>query len=263
MLFRSHSRKWFGKFSVRRGGGATPYLLSPQRAVTKLRHNDEVTTEYEQVVMYLPPSGHSGINFCPHSTRECAKACLWKAGRLGMSAAQTASYIRGRFFIEEPVHFAITLVDELHRNRKRIQKKGRTMISRLNGTSDIPFWMLCPELYTTFHDVRWQDYTKYPVAEILHELPDNLFLIQSAHEETDLFWLEHTAIPVAVAFKVKPNRPLPTNYVGKIVLDGDKHDMRTLDVEMNNLTEPYLVGLRIKGRANVDSPFFFDPVTPF
>ena len=75
--------------------------------------------------------------------------------------------------------------------------------------------------------------------------------------------LFRSAIPVAVAFKVKPNRPLPTNYVGKIVLDGDKHDMRTLDVEMNNLTEPYLVGLRIKGRANVDSPFFFDPVTPF
>ena len=253
------SRDWFGKFSARRGGGATPHLLSMQNDVTKLRHNEGATTEYEQVVQYLPPSGQSGVNFCPHSTRECVKACLWKAGRLGMSHAQTASYIRGRFFIEEPIHYAICLVDELHRNRKRIERKGRQMIVRLNGTSDIPWWLMSKELFATFHDVRFQDYTKYPVAEILHEVPENLFLIQSAHEQTDLFWLEHTAVPVAVAFKVKPNRPLPVQYLGKVVLDGDKHDMRVLDAELNNLTEPYIVGLRMKGRVNVESPFFHSP----
>ena len=122
----SRSRDCYGKFSVRRGGGATPFLLSKQDAVTKLRHNENATTEYEQVVQYLPPSGQSGVNLCPHSTRECVKACLWKAGRLGMSSAQTASYIRGRFFIEEPIHYAICLVDEIHRNRKR--KIGRAHV---------------------------------------------------------------------------------------------------------------------------------------
>jgi hypothetical protein len=55
---------------------------------------------------------------------------------------------------------------------------------------------------------------------------------------------------VAVVFSTKKGFDLPSEYKGKKVIDGDKHDLRFLD------PKGVIVGLRAKGPARQDESGF-------
>jgi hypothetical protein len=174
-----------------------------------------------------------------------------------MTDGQRASLVRGRFLLEKTNWFAILLIHELEIHGKRVAATGRTLVPRLNGTSDMPWWLLAPDLFKHFHEYQFQDYTKDDVAVISRFLPDNYYLVQSAHEKTTVDWLRQTQVDVAVAFAVRKGQALPAVWHGKRVIDGDLHDLRFLDRTLARTRFPIIVGLRAKGNdIDLSSPFF-------
>ena len=57
-------------------------------------------------------------------------------------------------------------------------------------------------------------------------------------------------VNVAVVFSTKKGQPLPAEYLGRPVIDGDETDLRFLD------PSGVIVGLRAKGRAKHDCSGF-------
>lgn len=254
--FIHEARELFRRFSVDHGGGKTPYLLSTQSS--KLSHNE--TSGYadalEEVVMYLAPADTSGVlNVCPWSTAGCRAVCLHDSGRLALPPAQRATLIRTLFMYEYPYDFALLLLSELRRHSRRVEAKGKTLVVRLNGTSDILWQELFPEMHRIFEDVVFSEYSKEGMNNLqwrdASNDPHNLYRVHSATERTPRRWIKEAKVNVVVPFKVAKGEPLPASYLGKPVIDGDLHDFRFADPQGG-----VIVGVRGKGKAMHDESGF-------
>ena len=122
---------------------------------------------------------------------------------------------------------------------------------RLNGTSDLRWECLYPELFNDFPHLQFFDYTKLHIRVRHHlqeKLPANYHLTFSADatNHRQAIDLLHQGGTVAVVFW--PN--LPKTWWGFPVIDGDLHDARFLD------PRGVVVGLRAKGAARVDTTGF-------
>ena len=222
----------FVALSVSNGGGKTPTILTHQSQTSKTDMNK--SEEWEQLIRYLMAANRSGIvNLCPHSTPECRAGCLGHtSGRLRYSAQQKAQYIRTLFLAQNPAFFHVVELMEMKRNAKRINKKGKKAVARLNGTSDIPYeeigWYLAC-LKKMGLDLLF-DYTanKTRTRGWIHNLPLPYHLTHST-KETDH---PNSVAPGSyTVVAVKRHAPLPTKYNGHPVFDGDTSDMRFLDPE--------------------------------
>jgi hypothetical protein len=127
---------------------------------------------------------------------------------------------------------------------------------RLNGTSDIPWERLHPEVFERFPDIRFFDYTKV-VARMWQFLsgqaderpwPENYHLTFSLSEKnrSDAQALLRQGGNVAVVFWPS----VPKSWKGFRVIDGDRHDARFFD------PEGVVVGLSAKGIASEDRSGF-------
>lgn len=239
------------------GGGKSPYLFTPQHASVKLSHNADVTDEYEQIVCYLLPHrlgklawerlGLSSArmhwrNLCKSSTRGCRAACLNAAGRLGM--ADIAKLARTALMATyDPANehngFWLVVDDEIRRNKARVTRKGKRLVVRLNGTSDvdIPQWIVDKHA-----DVIFSDYTKH--ADVPHGwVSPNRYVVFSATESTPIDDIQRrldAGQNVVIPFALNRTDDMLTQYHGMPVIDGDKHDLRFLD------PTGVIVGLRYK-----------------
>jgi len=123
---------------------------------------------------------------------------------------------------------------------------------RLNGTSDLPWEDLHPDLFNDFPELRFFDYTKIVsrMDSFMGRSPDrkpwpeNYYLTFSAtptnHDQVRRV-LDHGR-NVAVVFWPE----IPSSLWGFPVIDGDTHDARFLD------PDGVIVGLKAKGLAQVD-----------
>lgn len=242
----AHSRQLFSKFSVELEGGSSPYLLTTQSA--KLEHNDTSVhaDNYMEVIMYLMPHRLSGVfNMCPLSTKGCRASCLFTAGRLGLSPAQTAAYVRTMFLHDHPREFFTLLLAEIESHRKRAVGQGRQLVVRLNGTSDADWLGVIPELADAFPDVQWNEYTK-SFARASRRVPANQFNVFSWSERFHESQISGVETNVVVVFR----KDLPATFGGRKVVDGDKHDLRFMD------EHGVVVGVRAKGKARRDTTGF-------
>jgi len=270
------------------GGGKSAYLLTPQRAVGKLQKNesaqapdgalwvDSDATEWEQAICYMLPHRLGGLlwgetvpqmwrdsvemlfeNMCVHSTQGCRGACLHTAGRLAMAEraklARTALYANtGATTDGAPSLFWSQMAAEVRRNLARVERQGKRLCVRINGTSDIdvPLW-----LTEQFPSVVFTDYSKRQDLQMGWARP-NLYRVLSATENTTDAEI-HAEIAagrnVVVPFTVRRGSDLPQTYLGHRVIDGDKHDLRFRD------PQGVIVGLRYKlprGYKNIDHKGF-------
>jgi hypothetical protein len=227
----SAHRKRFRDFSVLNGGGRNPYLLTEQINSAKLAHNGDHAhlAHVEQVVMYLLPHRLSGLlNVCPWATRGCKATCLHTSGRLGMPAASLAKFVRTQFLALHPVSFFVVLFDEIARHERRVNACNKSLVIRLNGTSDIPWETLAPFMFETFAHLQFQDYTKS--WETRTVLPPNYYLVRSVSERTTTAQLAQRANENVVAVvNVRRGVPLPASFLNRPVIDGDAHDLRVFD----------------------------------
>lgn len=244
----TRARRTFSAFSVARGGGRHPYWFTKQDASTKLEHNEAFTSEWEEIVHYGAPARTSGVlNMCPASTPGCRKSCLHTSGQLGMPNQNRATIIRTQFMHAEPYLSRVIVLAELEANAKRIERKGRKMVVRQNGTTDEALERVWPPSF--FRIYFHQDYTKR-----VDRLTDDrvaergYYLVASATERTNVAAMDGN---VVVPVHVRRGAPLPDTFDGKPVVDGDVHDLRFLDPQGG-----YAVLVRAKGKAISDTTGF-------
>ena len=198
----------------------------------KLAKGDKLNTEYMSTVMHLHPSS---TKICPYQDiAKCKEACLNTAGRGGIfkkgettNVIQNARQYRTDLFLEAPELFMKTLHTELQAFINKAEKKGKNV-------------------FDTFPDVQFYDYTKIPTRKI--DGIKNYHLTWSYSEANDKYasWFDKIKYNIAVVFK----GDMPLWFKGRQVINGDAYDMRFLD-EPNRV-----VGLTAKGKAKKDTSGF-------
>ena len=184
---------------------------------------------------------------CPKASAGCLKACLSTAGRGRFDSIQEARAVKTQHFLHGRDAFIEQLADDIRALERQAKREGLTPCVRLNGTSDIKWEIVAPQLFEVFSHVQFYDYTKYMRHE-RRELPANYHLTFSYHEqltEIERNMLRASLQNIAVVFET-----IPDTFLGKQVIDGTESDLRFLDPKNT------IVGLLAKGKAKQDTSGF-------
>ena len=205
------------------------------------------------IILMLAPAKNSGYQVCPFASPGCAKACLYKAGRGAMSTVERCRIDRTTQWFEERELFKARIVADVFRLIAVCKKYDLAPAVRMNGTSDIRWESVRPELFDLFPNVQFYDYTKdHQRLRFNHYIPDNYHLTFSRSEDNDevcLQLLESARSNVAVVFH---GDKLPETWNGYPVYNADKDDLRFLDLQRWGA----VAGLFAKGPARYDSSGF-------
>lgn len=218
------------------------YLLGSSTKIEKSNHSGK---GYLSTIMYFAPSDTSeSINVCQYATPECKALCLVSSSyHMNLNASVTARLQRTLYFVHARADFKAMLYKEIRKHIARAEKQGLLPVVRLNGTSDLPWESIFPDMFLEFSNVVFYDYTKAPITK-RQNLPENYYLLRSHSEKNHS---ELTAMiargNVAVVFNTKKGKALPKIWKGIEVFDGDDTDLRFLD------PSNVIVGLRAKGKA--------------
>lgn len=192
---------------------------------------------YLSFILHLAPASLSGHNVCPSSSEECRKLCLNTAGRGRFTRTQEARIRKTKLFFEDRWTFLRDLHSDMWAGVRKAKRLGLIPVFRLNGTSDIRWEVIFPELFVDFRDYQFYDYTKLSNRR---NLPDNYHLTFSESETNGdkVVTAFENGMNVATVFHT-----VPEEYNGRIVINGDEHDLRFLD------PKGVYVGLKAKGLA--------------
>jgi hypothetical protein len=212
---------------------------------------------YSFFILYLAPADLvEGVNVCPAASKGCKKACLFTAGRGKMSNVEAGRVNRTKYLRDEPDVFLWQLVSEIDTAIETAKRQGKKAVFRLNGTSDINW----PKLLTGFFgkrfysdrkDAVFYEYTKR--VDLIHWAKLNNahthYTFSKSESNNKLVRSVNTFLPdtnIAVVFQ----KHLPKQYLGRLVIDGEKTDARFLDQPGT------VVGLVAKGDAKKDESGF-------
>jgi hypothetical protein len=226
-------------------------LTGGKRGNPKLGKSDASDLGYLSVGLTLAPARISGHNVCPKSSAGCRAGCLMFAGRAGLwpRTIHPARIARTQLYFQDRARFMDMLRRELTLARGQAERAGKTLAVRLNLLSDIAWERKHPDLFTTFPDVQFYDYTKEFRRLAAGTLPANYYLTFSRSEtnERDCANALDLGYNVAVVFD-RP--PFPRRYLGFPVVCGETTDLRFLD------PSPAIIGLKAKGLARADTTGF-------
>ena len=224
--------------------GSATYKMSKSK---KFKHLSEI--------LHLAPSNIGGVNICPNSSPECIKLCLNTSGRGQMNVVQKSRLNKKFYFLADRLKFLNHLDREIKLSYARAKRKGFKYTVRLNGTSDLPFERYKLEnglnLMDNNPNVQFIDYTKI-TNRLFQKLPKNynLTFSQSEINLNETKEIIKSKYNVATVFRNK----LPKKWLGRKVINGDKHDLRHLD------PKKVVVGLIAKGKAKKDFNGFVQDV---
>lgn len=201
-------------------------------------------------ILYLAPADESGvINTCPFAGL-CKDPCLFTSGRASVfTSVNQARIAKTRRLAADREGFLAQLRLDIAALIRRADRMGLRPAVRLNGTSDLPWLAL--RLCNEFPAVQFYDYTKCPKPWI--RLRPNYHITFSLDGNRNLAEARAALanhISVAVVFDTRKGHQLPTEWLGRPVVDGDQHDLRFLD------PSGVVVGLRAKGQAIHDASGF-------
>jgi hypothetical protein len=258
------ARQVWRHYRVSNGWGPkAPLLTQPDGNVKYLKDQSVVTfglalaqartaVSTRVTVWHLDERGHRigfhhetiRINVCPFSTPACRAGCVADGGNGRYDRTRAARQLKTRFMLEHPDAFFTLLAYELDQARARY---GRKLRVRLNTFSDIRFEEVVPWLLRSGgrQHIRFYDYTK----DWGRTPPANYRLTLSASERTSDVQVGAAVASgrtVAVVFSTPRTKPLPADWAGVAVIDGDKSDNRQAD------PAGVVVGLRAKGRMRGD-----------
>ena len=113
-------------------------------------------TGYLTGILYLAPGSLAGVgNLCPHASPGCLAACLFTAGRAAMfEDINIARVRRTRFLKLDRAGFVAVLIGEIRALIRKAEREGLKPAVRLNGTSDLPWENLAPEVFAAFPKIR-------------------------------------------------------------------------------------------------------------
>jgi hypothetical protein len=265
---------------VRRLCGQTPKLAKPnqllttQNIKTQKKPNKELLTQHNLKtqkgeskgfltgVMHMMPSDLSGFgNVCPCASPECRQMCLNTAGVWANApAVQNSRRMKTELYFKNRPQFMADMRKSITSLVRKAEKNGLTPAVRINGTSDLP--QVAMEMAKEFPEVQFYDYTKIP-QPWKRQLPNYhiTFSRSEINDKETMEALEH-GVNVAVVFAVAKGEPMPKEWRGYPVLNGDAHDLRFLDKLEGE--GPFVIGLSGKGKAKgknkgTESGFVVDP----
>lgn len=265
--------------------------LNPKTAKNSQAHlvNPQTGKGYYTAVLHLSPANESGFQACPWHTPGCASNCLHFAGDPQCTENKMeARWRRTLHLALHPDSFLQKLYKEIEQYRQAAHADDKHLAVRLNATSDVPWEAgkynireeekeVMRQVMHHFPDVYFYDYTKSVNRANRHaskytdntykHWPDNYHITYSLSEHPNsreaANKLLEKGVNVSIPFGVHRKHDLPKVWVlpsGKKVpiIDGDKHDLRFLDVH------PAVVGLRAKGDGLWDttSGFIIQPEDP-
>lgn len=227
----------------------------------KIDKSNVFSEEFWTKIVYLAPYKVSGYQTCAWASPLCAAVCLNTAGMGIYNSVQQARINKTKFFFENRPEFLRQLSWEVHCEQKLAAKKGKKLVVRLNGTSDLPWEKMCT-IIQDFGQVQFYDYTKSfgrMMSFLRGEMPANYHLTFSLSEVNLDKSLEVLAnggnvAAVFVSDEKKADRKFPAQWLGYKVIDGDKHDLRFLDGSDKNRGQ--IVGLWAKGKARKNAGDF-------
>jgi Gene product 88 len=232
-------------------------LFTAAASSAKLAKNKRFT-KFESYILYMSPAtlafdaiGRRGT-LCPYASTGCAAACLNTAGRGRFSSVANARLRKSLYYILFRDQFVAHVFNEVSKLRARL-KKGKKLVIRLNGTTDINWAALKVNglnIFQTYQDVQFYDYTKNLNYALNSKNYNNYHITFSAAENNDSNWQAalDAGLNVAMVFS-----KLPRLYNGTTVIDGDSHDLRFLDTaHVNEDKTGFIVGLTAKGKAKKD-----------
>jgi hypothetical protein len=205
-------------------------------------------SELDSFILYLAPASMSGKNVCPYASAECINLCLNDSGLASVYSSIHASRLNKTFFmIHDRVKFYSQLLKEISNANKLAKKKGVKFAIRLNGTSDLDHLQLILNVtgvncLTTFENIVFYDYTK-SIARVKKYKNTNYHLTFSRSETNEIQCAEALKLGVNVAVVFSHSKPLPENFLGHEVINGDLSDYRPND------KHNCIVGLKAKGKA--------------
>ena len=201
--------------------------------------------EYLTAILYMAPN----LRVCPMSERAgCAEACLVSAGRGNMKPVRDARQRKTDAFLGNPTAFVDQLQLDIAEHVRYCERRGKKPVVRPNGTSDIEYSRFPGSngktIFEAFPDVQFLDYTKNVKRK---PLPN--YHLTVSYSEANAKYASMVAASdknIAVVFRDR----LPKTFLGRPVINGDKHDLRFLD------PPGVIVGLLAKGSAKRDTSGF-------
>ena len=175
---------------------------------------------------------------CAWATK-CQFACLNKSGMNNMPTHVLTRVAKTLFLERYPAEFHAKVDAELRREMFRASRRGFRLAARMNLLSDRI--KMANAVASRHPTVQFNDYTASPVPL---PGPDNMYRTYSRKETWTLeqvTGLVQRGLNVSVVFDVKRKAPLPPEWHGMRVIDGDVHDARWTD------PAGVIVGLRLKG----------------
>jgi len=202
---------------------------------------------YLTAIQYLSPYKISGKNFCPQASKGCISTCLNTAGRGAFHVVQKSRLRKSLLFINNRKQYKELLLQDLNAFRKKCEKDNVKPAVRLNGTSDLQWEDIFPEIFEDYKEFQFYDYTKQKrrYRNFLEgNFPSNYHLTFSRSEINEAACLDflknYKKAQIAVVFE-----KIPKKWNGYSVKSGDDNDLRFLD------NKP-ICGLIAKGRAKKD-----------
>lgn len=200
-------------------------------------------------ILYLFPHKAFGFDICPAAERaQCAEPCLNLAGKGAMTSAQASRIRKTWLFHNEREWFMAQLYRDIEALERRAAREGMRPAVRLNGTSDINWEEIRfgngkYSLMECFPMISFYDYSKLP------RIPKNrnyhLTFSYSAAPEFQVLVKKAQKFQMNIAAVFRG--PLPAQFLGLPVINGDEDDLRFLD------PEGCVVGLKAKGPARKSS----------
>jgi hypothetical protein len=267
------------------GKTKTIQLLTPESANVKTAKNANVGGHYSEMLSLAPANLAGRGNVCPGLSAGCKASCLNTAGMGGMvseknpvNVVQESRIKKTRHLFDDPHDFFNQLDRNIDAVKKKATKNGLKPVIRLNGTSDLAWENFRPpgwqgmNVFEKHPDVQFHDYTARPERVRSNKHPNyhlTFSLKEDNHDIAKRLLAEGHNVAVPFGFKTAMatkeekekqdysiTRPLPPTYWGHKVLDGEKHDLRFLDLKGDSANGGYIVGLRAKGDAMSDTSGF-------
>jgi len=200
-------------------------------------------------ILYLSPADSSGVNLCPMSEiAKCKAPCLFTAGRGAMNIVQMGRLRKTLMYLQYPDKFKSMLIADIETLQRKAKRNAMTPMVRLNGTSDIRWEVVFPEVFSIFYGIQFYDYTKISNRRLGKISNYDLTFSYSGVKDYQKFVLNSIKyrMRMAVVFK----KHLPKTFMGMKVVNGDDTDLRPYD------PKGVVVGLIAKGKARHDTSGF-------
>jgi len=220
---------------------------------------------YNTYILHLAPADLSGREVCPKRTVGCSNACLNLAGRGGMfkkgeftNTIQQARIRKTKMFFDDRNAFMSLLVKDILLAIKQSERLGLIPVFRLNGTSDLSWekysvkvdGIVFANIFEAFPFVQFYDYTAVLGRKVKGVANYSLTFSAKDGNDADVREAIKQGYNIATVFGIKKGSPMPAEYMGLPVFNGDESDLRFLD------PKSVIVGLYAKGKAKKDTSGF-------